>query len=693
MGLVINSKGAPMIRLSAAALTAVVLGATVLSANPTLVPGYLTSVPVGGSSGTPQGIAVARSNPSTIFWCRNGIWKSTDAGATWGQCGTLSSCVHVRVDPANAGHVYVICGVASSTGGFWRSSDGGTTWEQPQGFIAATSDPTVNTRDGYEVMPDPADFNHVLVSFHSAWAASPNYTNACGVLESTDGGTSWRIAYPVNGMGGPGFGVQFLYDPALGLGDRNTWMLGCQGAGYWRTSDAGATWTKVLSANMVHGGDQIYYSNNGALYTGADASGPWRSIDNGITWQPVELIPTSAYYLSVTCDGYSLYTAAFNTQGPLYVSPESDGFDWKTYLQPDGTTPTLPMGTFEMALDSTNRIMYFSSPQSAAAGIWAMKLITPAIGFSHQSITPASILSDVDRPVTIAVDIAGPVAAAWVDLSQCGGTGHDTLQHTTGTTWTITRPVPAHVAGGTRNIVLTATSAAADTATISFTLQITDNLTPILVSQGKTATASSTQSGNVAANAVDGDAATRWESAASDPQWLEVDLGAPTLVNRVEIAWETAFASVYSIQISNDGASWTTVFSTTVGNGGTDEIYLTPVTTRYVRLYGAQRGTQFAYSIYEMKVYSFTVGATSAVGSARSYASAGPRLAISRNGMDVRAPQGEAWHIDLFKLSGTKMAEIDGVGTAHIDQQTIARGFTVARITGPAGATIEKAAR
>src|ERR1700709_684427 len=45
-----------------------------------------------------------------------------------------------------------------------------------------------------------------------------------------------------------------------------------------------------------------------------------------------------------------------------------------------------------------------------------------------------------------------------------------------------------------------------------------------LLSQGKTATASSTENAaSPASNAVDGNTGTRWSSAFSDPQWLQVD--------------------------------------------------------------------------------------------------------------------------------------------------------------------------
>src|SRR3978361_340725 len=47
-----------------------------------------------------------------------------------------------------------------------------------------------------------------------------------------------------------------------------------------------------------------------------------------------------------------------------------------------------------------------------------------------------------------------------------------------------------------------------------------------LLSQGRPALASSTENGGApAAGAFDGNTATRWGSAWSDPQWLRVDLG------------------------------------------------------------------------------------------------------------------------------------------------------------------------
>jgi beta-glucosidase len=113
-------------------------------------------------------------------------------------------------------------------------------------------------------------------------------------------------------------------------------------------------------------------------------------------------------------------------------------------------------------------------------------------------------------------------------------------------------------------------------------------------------------------NAVDGDSGTRWASAFSDPQWIYVDLGTPTLVDQVLLNWEAAFGSAYEIQVSDDAAAWTSVFAETGGNGGVDALNVCG-TGRYVRMFGTSRGTPFGYSLFDYEVYGdgaadFTVG-------------------------------------------------------------------------------------
>ncbi|ROS75429.1 discoidin domain-containing protein [Cellulomonas sp. PhB143] len=88
------------------------------------------------------------------------------------------------------------------------------------------------------------------------------------------------------------------------------------------------------------------------------------------------------------------------------------------------------------------------------------------------------------------------------------------------------------------------------------------------LARGATATASSVdQPGHEAPLAVDGDPKTRWSSAYKDGEWIQLDLGAATTFDRVEIAWESALASQFRVQVSSDGKSWTDV--TSVDNGAT----------------------------------------------------------------------------------------------------------------------------
>ncbi|MEV3929931.1 discoidin domain-containing protein [Streptomyces sp. NPDC049944] len=124
---------------------------------------------------------------------------------------------------------------------------------------------------------------------------------------------------------------------------------------------------------------------------------------------------------------------------------------------------------------------------------------------------------------------------------------------------------------------------------------------------GKPATASTFQPDGTgcpcpAGNAVDGSFDTRWASDWADQQWIQVDLGAKTAFNHVQLAWETAYAKAYTLQTSDNGQDWTTVRTVTEGNGGIDDVDVTSE-ARYVRVNTTVRGTPWGYSLYEFGVY------------------------------------------------------------------------------------------
>ena len=124
-----------------------------------------------------------------------------------------------------------------------------------------------------------------------------------------------------------------------------------------------------------------------------------------------------------------------------------------------------------------------------------------------------------------------------------------------------------------------------------------------LISVSRPTIASSVENaGTPSGAAVDADATTRWASAWSDPQWLQIDLGGPATISRVDLSWETAYAKAFQIQTSPDANTWTSVYSTTTASGGNQSLNVTG-SGRYIRVYATVRGTQYGYSLYDFKVY------------------------------------------------------------------------------------------
>ncbi|MFB7392032.1 discoidin domain-containing protein [Streptomyces sp. NPDC056191] len=132
---------------------------------------------------------------------------------------------------------------------------------------------------------------------------------------------------------------------------------------------------------------------------------------------------------------------------------------------------------------------------------------------------------------------------------------------------------------------------------------------PTLLSQGKTATASSTEGGAFSASAaVDGDlTGTRWASAWQDAQWIQVDLGSSATLSHAVLTWEAAYGKSYSIQASENGTDWRTVTTVSAGDGGTDNVTLSG-TGRYIRMNGLTRATGYGFSLWEFQVFGTTGG-------------------------------------------------------------------------------------
>ncbi len=134
------------------------------------------------------------------------------------------------------------------------------------------------------------------------------------------------------------------------------------------------------------------------------------------------------------------------------------------------------------------------------------------------------------------------------------------------------------------------------------------------LSEGRPAASSSTKAAaNGAAAAVDGDGSTRWAGAVNaGPQWLRVDLGVTAAISRVKLNWDKTYAANYRIETSTTGATWTTLYATTTGNGGTDDLTGLTGTGRYVRINAASAKTAKGMALFEFKVYGHRLESTPA---------------------------------------------------------------------------------
>ncbi|WP_402464910.1 discoidin domain-containing protein [Isoptericola aurantiacus] len=136
---------------------------------------------------------------------------------------------------------------------------------------------------------------------------------------------------------------------------------------------------------------------------------------------------------------------------------------------------------------------------------------------------------------------------------------------------------------------------------------------------GRPATASSADAGKPASAVTDGDPATRWAVSRADRQradsWIQVDLGEPTDLASVRLAWEAAAGKRYTVQTSADGETWST--AATYGRAAADVNVArldtvdltgpdgaTPVEGRYVRMQGVQGDPAYGYSLYHLRAFA-----------------------------------------------------------------------------------------
>jgi len=319
-------------------------------------------------------LAVASSNPDVV-WVGTGeanifrasmpgvgIFKSTDAGATWQHMGLTDTQTIARivVHPTNPDIVYVAASGHEWTDndmrGVFKTTDGGRTWAKVYYKSARTG--------AIDLVMDPRDPNTLYASMwqriRRKWSdprVEPGY-NESGIVKTTDGGRTWtdvtqglpaaefrgRIGidisrsnpdtlyalvdnYEIGRM--PAAGERDAYNRPMPAGKGFI-----KGADVYRSDDAGKTWRRTSRFDQA---TSTYLDNH---------SGTYGWVFGQIRVDPAnpEVIYTLGLGLNVSRDGGRTFSRLAGTHGDhhgLWIDPADSSVlysanDGGVYLSTNG---------------------------------------------------------------------------------------------------------------------------------------------------------------------------------------------------------------------------------------------------------------------------------------------------------------------------------------------------------------------
>jgi photosystem II stability/assembly factor-like uncharacterized protein len=210
-----------------------------------------------------------------------GIWKSTDAGATWNKINSgLPSGdkgkIGMAVSPIRPMVLYAIVEATGNRGGFFKSEDGGQHWSKQSSYVSGSP------QYYNEIFADPHKFDRI-------------YSMDTYLMGSEDGGKNWaRVGERWKHVDNHALWI----DPK----DPNHFVVGCDG-GLYETFDRGANYKFFpnLPATQFYkvavSNDEPFYYVYGGTQDNNTQGGPART-DN------VHGIRNSDWFITVGGDGF-----------------------------------------------------------------------------------------------------------------------------------------------------------------------------------------------------------------------------------------------------------------------------------------------------------------------------------------------------------------------------------------------------
>jgi len=244
-----------------------------------------------------------------------GVWKTVNAGTTWTPVfdneGAFSIGA-IALDPKNSSTVWVGTGEHNSQrsvaygDGVYRSDDGGKSWKNTG---------LKKSEHIGRIVVDSRDGNVVYVAAQGPlWSAGGDR----GLYKTTDGGKTWKQIITISENTGV---TDVVIDPsnpdtlyaASWQRRRHFYTLinGGPESAIYKSTDAGATWTKLRSGlppgDLGRIGLSISPADTDVVYAtveaGGNLSGIFRSNDRGATWERMSpSIAQGMYYGQIIAD-------------------------------------------------------------------------------------------------------------------------------------------------------------------------------------------------------------------------------------------------------------------------------------------------------------------------------------------------------------------------------------------------------
>ena len=314
-------------------------------------------------------IVVNSRVPGTLYaGMLGGIWKSTDAGASWSKLNvpitSSRACMDLVANPSNPNTLYASFGWRSPDG-VYKTVDAGRTWSKlTNGFPARSTN-----YHRISLAIATTDTNIIFACL----ADSNEYTHS--IQKSTNSGASWFALTPpfdndqlINGthLGGQGW-----YDNVIAVDPTNSQIVYTGGINLFKSTDGGTTWNRFSDgyAGGIHvdqhaivfsprNASTIFFGNDGGVFKTTDAGATYSTLNNGLT--------TVQFYSIAVHPSKEIYYGGTQDNGTMRF----DGTSWAQVLGGDGGPTFVDQSTPTTVYGSYVYLLMYKSTSSGAPRTW-----------------------------------------------------------------------------------------------------------------------------------------------------------------------------------------------------------------------------------------------------------------------------------------------------------------------------------